>query len=316
MMRVRAFRDDESDRWDTLCAAAYGATFLHTRRYLSYHRDRLADCSLVVEDGARWLGLLPLARDPSDPGLVVSHPGLTYGGMLHDGALRGEAMVQAMQLATAELRLQGHTRLRYKPVPFVYALAPAQDDLYALFRMEARRVRVDLSSCIDLAHRLPASDRRRRALRKAHEAGMSIDQGSEQLARLWPVLVDNLARAHGQKPVHCLAEIETLADRFPRQVRCLVATHQARAVAGLVLYLNPRVVHAQYIAASEQGQALHAPDLLFQRAIDDAHAMGARYFDFGVSTIEQGRVLNEGLHRFKSEFGAGGVVYEHYEVSL
>ncbi len=315
-MRVRAFRDDEADRWDTLCAAAYGATFLHTRRYLSYHGNRFADRSLVVEDGARWLGVLPLALDPSNPGLVVSHPGLTYGGMLHDGALRGEAMVQALRLATVELRTQGCTRLRYKAVPHIYALAPAQDDLYALFRLEATRVRSDLSSCIDLAHRLPASERRRRALRKAHEAGLTIEQGREQLARFWPVLEENLVRAHGLKPVHGLAEIETLADRFPRQLRCLVATHEARVVAGLVLYVSPRVVHAQYIAAGEQGQALHAPDLLFQHAIDEAQALGARYFDFGVSTVEQGRVLNEGLHRFKSEFGAGGVVYEHYEVSL
>ncbi|MFO1216874.1 MAG: GNAT family N-acetyltransferase [Burkholderiaceae bacterium] len=315
-MRVRAFRDDESAQWDSFVAAAYGATFLHTRRYLSYHGDRFADRSLVVEDGARWLGVLPLALDPADWACAVSHPGITYGGMLHEGALRGEAMVQALQLATAELRAQGCARLRYKAVPHIYALAPAQDDLYALFRLGATRVRADLSSCIDLAHRLPASERRRRALRKAHEAGITLRHGREQLARLWPVLEGNLERAHGLKPVHTIAEIETLADRFAAQILCLVAERDAQVLAGTVLYASPRTVHAQYVAASEPGRALHAPDLLFQRAIDDAEAMGARYFDFGISTVEHGRVLNEGLHRFKSEFGAGGVVHEHYEVRL
>ncbi len=315
-MRVRAWREDESARWDTLVSESYGATFLHTRRYLSYHGSRFVDRSLVIEDGARWLGVIPLAQDPADRSIVVSHPGLTYGGVLHDGALRGEAMVRALDLALAELRAHGHAQLRYKPVLSIYALAPAQDDLYALFRLGARLVRSDLSSCIDLAHRLPASERRRRALKKAHEQGMTLVTGREQLARLWPVLEDNLSRAHGLKPVHTVAEIETLADRFPRQVRCLVAERERQVLAGLVLYLSPRVVHAQYIASSEQGQVLHAPDLIFQRAIDDAQAMGARYFDFGVSTIEQGRVLNQGLHRFKSEFGAGGLVYEHYEVNL
>ena len=127
---------------------------------------------------------------------------------------------------------------------------------------------------------------------------------------------DNLARAHGLKPVHRLAEIVTLADRFPQQIRCVVATHDKQVIAGLVLYLTPTAVHAQYIASSEAGQALHALDLLFDRAIDDALAMNARFFDFGISTVEQGRVLNVGLHRFKAEFGAGGVVHEHYEVTL
>lgn len=315
-MRVRAYREDEADRWDSLVAQAYGATFLHTRRYLSYHGTRFTDCSLVIEDGSQWLGVLPLAHDPADDRMVVSHPGITYGGIVHVGALRGEAMVQALQLVLAELQGQGHTVLRYKAVPYIYALAPTGDDLYALSRIGATRARTDLSSCIDLAHPLGTSERRRRALRKAHEAGITIRHGSEQLAPLWPVLEANLARAHGVKPVHGLREIETLADRFPRQIHCLVAEHAAQPVGGLVLYRSPRVVHAQYIASSELGQSLHALDLLFERAIDDAKAAGARYFDFGVSTVDQGRVLNEGLYRFKSEFGAGGVVYEHFEVKL
>jgi len=224
--------------------------------------------------------------------------------------------VQALGVACAALRAQGHTRLRYKPVPHIYAQAPAQDDLWALFRLDARRVRCDLSNCIDLAHQLPMSDRRRRALRKAREAGLAIEHGAGQLQRLWPVLQDNLARAHGLQPVHTQAEIETLADRFPQHVRCVVATHEMQVIAGLVLYLTPQVAHAQYIAASPTGQALHALDLLFDHAIDDARAMNARFFDFGISTVDQGRVLNDGLHRFKAEFGAGNIVHEHYEVAL
>jgi len=315
-MQVRPFRPDEAGRWDDFCATAYGATFLHTRRYLSYHGERFVDRSLVIEDGPRWLGVLPAALDPADATTVVSHPGLTYGGLLHSGALRGEAMVLALQQACGVLRDQGHVHMRYKPVPHIYALAPAQDDLYALFRLDARRLRCDLSNCIDLAHRLPPSERRRRALRKARDCGLTIEQGAGQLARLWPVLEGNLERAHGLKPVHRLAEIETLADRFPQQLQCAVATREMQVIAGLVLYLTPRVAHAQYIASSESGQALHALDLLFERAIDDARAMNVRFFDFGISTVEQGRVLNEGLHRFKAEFGAGGVVHEHYEVTL
>jgi hypothetical protein len=44
--------------------------------------------------------------------------------------------------------------------------------------------------------------------------------------------------------------------------------------------------------------------------------LGARYFDFGVSNEQEGRILNEGLYRFKTSFGAGGVAQEFYEVEL
>jgi hypothetical protein len=49
-----------------------------------------------------------------------------------------------------------------------------------------------------------------------------------------------------------------------------------------------------------------------QKGID----LGARYFDFGVSNEQEGRILNEGLYRFKTSFGAGGVAQEFYKVEL
>ncbi len=315
-MDIVRFQGDEAERWDAFCHGCYGATFLHTRRFLSYHGDRFADRSLVVQRDGAWLGVLPLALDPTDAHRVISHPGITYGGLLHQGALRGEAMVTALSALCATLREHGMRRLLYRPVPGIYARAPAEDDRYALFRLGARLVRSDLSSCIDLSHRLPVSERRRRGLKKARESGPALASGAQWLPGLWPVVQENLARAHGVQPVHTLAEIEALAARFPEQVRCLVATLEQRVVAGLVLFMTPRVVHAQYIASSEQGQGCHALDLLFDRAIEDARHMNARYFDFGISTVEQGRVVNEGLHRFKTEFGAGGVVHEHHEVTL
>ena len=40
------------------------------------------------------------------------------------------------------------------------------------------------------------------------------------------------------------------------------------------------------------------------------------YFDFGVSTEDQGLTLNDSLYRFKASFGAGGTVYEEFEIDL
>jgi hypothetical protein len=316
MMSARFYDAGDAERWDALCERAYGATFLHTRRFLSYHGERFVDRSLVFEEQGHWLGVMPLAQDRADAAHWISHPGITYGGVLHDGALRGAAMLQALQSACALTRERGARRLTFKPVPSIYAQAPAQDDLYALFRLGAQRVRCDLSSCVDLAHRLPVSERRRRGLKKAQRAGLTVATGAAHLAALWPVLQNNLAQAHGLRPVHALAEIQSLAGRFPQQITCHVALQEMRVVAGVVLFVTPRVTHAQYIASSEEGQALGALDLLFDHAIAEATLMTQRYFNFGVSTEDNGRVLNEGLHRFKSEFGAGAVVHEHYEVKL
>ena len=40
------------------------------------------------------------------------------------------------------------------------------------------------------------------------------------------------------------------------------------------------------------------------------------YFDFGISTEDEGRYLNSGLSDYKNSFGSGSTVYDTYEVSL
>ncbi len=317
MMRVRPYEAGDAARWDSFCAGAYMATFLHTRRFLSYHGDRFRDLSLVIEHKGDWWGVLPAAEHPQRPGCVVSHPGITYGGLLHQGRLRGQAMLDALTAACAHYREQGFQALSYRPVPSIYHRAPAQDDLYALFRLGAARTRCDLSCAIDLGSRLPVSQRRRRALKKAGRAGAEVRVAdAAQVAALWRVLEDNLRRRHDARPVHSLAEIEELAGRFPDAIGFVVGLLDTRVEAGVVLFRTTTVHHAQYIAASPRANDTGLLDAVFAFCIEQAQQAGVRYFDFGISNEDQGRVLNQGLFDFKAGFGAGGVVHEFHELDL
>src|SRR5215212_8565992 len=95
---VRRYRKQDAETWDKLTAESRNGTFLHQRRFLGYHGSRFQDLSLVVEgDRGRIIGVFPAALDPGCTNTVVSHPGLTYGGVVHKGALRGAAMLQALQ---------------------------------------------------------------------------------------------------------------------------------------------------------------------------------------------------------------------------
>lgn len=316
MMQVRPFRPDEAAAWDAFCSAAHNATLLHSQRFLSYHGTRFDDRSLVIEADGRWLAVLPAALDPADPQCVVSHPGATYGGLVHQGALRGQRAVDALEAVVRHFAQQGLRRLLYKAVPHVYQTAPAQDDLYALFRLGARRVRCDLSSALDLAHPLGSSDRRRRSLKKALRAGLRHEEGVAVAPAAWPVIAQTLATRHGVQPAHTLAEITLLAERFPQHISFHAALHGDTVVAATVLFRAGPALHLQYSAASPAGQEIGALDLLIDRAISLARATGARHLAFGVSTEDGGRRLNDGLYRFKAEFGAGGVVHEFHEIDL
>ena len=316
-MEVLSYAPGAAAAWDEFVARAPMATLLHTRRYLSYHGQRFSDVSvLLVDERERVIAVFPAALDPDDDKCVISHPGVTYGGIVHDGGLRGERMIEALEILRDHYTQQGSTRLRYKAVPYIYQQTPASDDLYALFRLGARRYRCDISSTIDLAARSAASERRRRGLKKALKAGIEIKQGAEFIAPLWSVLEDNLARKHSRKPVHTAEEIAQLHALFPAEIEFVVAMLDGKVEAGVVLFVSPRVVHSQYIASSSTGYELCALDAVLEHCITQAQARPARYFDFGNSNEDEGRHLNEGLFNFKREFGAGSVVYEFYELDL
>lgn len=316
-MQIVAVSAIDAGRHDELVARAPMGTFLHTRRFLSYHGDRFRDLSLaLIGEGDRLLAVFPAAADPSDDRCVTSHPGATYGGIVHEGRLRGERMIEALEAICRYYAEAGFDRLRYKAVPHIYHRVPSSDDLYALFRLGARRFRCDLSSAIDLDSRASPSERRRRSLKKAVKAGVGIRRGAALIAPLWQVLEDNLAREHGAKPVHSEEEITRLHALFPDRIEFIAAELDGETVAGVALFVTERVMHAQYIAASPAGYQVSALDALFESCIADARARALRWFDFGTSNEQQGLVLNEGLYQFKSEFGGGGIPHEYYELEL
>jgi hypothetical protein len=313
---VEAFEPHLAADWDALVERAPNGTFLQTRRFLSYHGVRFEDASLVIRrhDG-RLIGVLPAAVDPSDERRVVSHPGATFGGLVHTGRLAGEAAVRTLELIRTRYVALGYRALRYKAVPWIYHRQPAGDDLYALVRLGAECAWRHLSCCVDLSGPRRTSERRRRGLRRAQSAGVALARGRELAPALWKVVEENLERRHGVRPVHSIDEILHLYGLFPDRIEFVVARLRDEVVAGVVLFLNPPVTHAQYIAATEAGYRVNALDLVFDECMHAAAGAGYRFFDFGISNTPDGG-LNETLYDFKLGFGGGGVPYDSYDLTL
>lgn len=317
MLTASDYQEHEEAEWEELVAGSPMGTLLHTRAFLGYHGDRLVDASVVLRDEKEAIcGVMPAAVVPGEPSMVASHPGATFGGVIHAGALSGGTMIEAFRAIASHYLERGFERLHYAPVPFIYHRRPSADDLYGLFRIGAPRVRCDLSCAVDLELGLKLSSRRRRGLSKARREGVEVQEGPELVGELWPVIEANLRDRHGAEPVHSEAEIRELRERLPDEIHFVVARHDGEPVAGVVLFDGPRVSHAQYIASTEAGNRLGALDAVFDHCLGRAARLGARFFDFGTSNREQGLVLNDGLYEFKAQFGGGGVAYEHYELDL
>jgi hypothetical protein len=301
------------ETWDGFVGAARNSVFLFYRDYMDYHADRFVDQSLLFHTNGRLAALLPATLHEPDRTLI-SHGGLTFGGVVSGPDMTTAPMLDLFADLCRYLRERGIVRLLYKAVPHIYHETPAEEDRYALFRLGARLYRRDVTSTIALSRKLPFQERRRRGSKKARAAGVVVRQ-TQDVASFWPILQDNLHHRHGVRPAHSLPEIQSLQQRLADNIRLFAAYQDEAMLAGVLIYENRRVAHAQYISASEEGKRLGALDLVFDHLIT-LYSHHHDYFDFGISTQEQGKVLNVGLTEQKEGFGGRAVVQDFYELDV
>jgi hypothetical protein len=301
-----------ADEWNLFVAASKNGTFLFDRHFMDYHSDRFCDHSLLVYRDQRLYALLP-ANQKDDT--LVSHGGLTYGGLVTDSRCSAKGVLDAFTAINEYLRQQGFRHVVYKAVPWIYHQLPAEEDLYALTSVCHARLTIrDISSAIIGDRKIRFSESRKSGIRKAHRQGLTVAESTD-FAAFWQILNENLTGKYGVRPVHSVAELELLHSRFPEKIRLYMAFDGETPVGGTLLFLTPQVLHTQYISANAFGKQHGAIDLLFDHLINNTYK-DYPYIDFGKSTVSDSADLNEQLIFQKEGFGARAVCYDTYEYDL
>ncbi|HZX69445.1 MAG TPA: GNAT family N-acetyltransferase [Rhodanobacter sp.] len=310
MFTVRPYAQADANAWDALVERSRNGNLLHRRGYMDYHADRFVDQSLLVERRGETVAVFPANIQGRT---VTSHGGLSYAGLITGDVLRAESTLAVFGQIGHHYRALGVERVVYKAVPHVFHACPAEEELYALHRLGAQLTRRDLSSVISLQEPIHFTPGRRHAVDKARRAGIHVQSGADPQA--FHALLSEALRKHDALPTHSLAELRLLQARFPQQIVLHEARRGEDLLAGVLVYDFGKVVHTQYMAVSEQGRHLDALNFLLAELIENTYAT-RRHFSFGVSTEQEGRVLNGGLVAQKEYFGARAVVHDFYEWRL
>lgn len=316
MIEIRRYTANDAACWDAFVRDSRNGTFLLERPYMDYHANRFADHSLLFyNDKQQLVALLP-ANEVD--GVLYSHQGLTYGGLIVSVKMTAIMVCECFDAVVTYAKDCGLKALYYKQMPHIYHLCPTEEDEYAMWQRGATLEQVLISTTIPLKGLVipEVERRRRRGLAKAQELGYSI-QSEARLQDFWPIMEHNLRERYGVAPVHSLEEMQLLQQRFPRQIRCLIVRNgQGDAVAGAVVYeANRKTIHVQYGHATEEGKRNGALDLLYLSLIDYYREMScAEYFDFGNSNEQGGHYLNENLIAQKEGFGGRGTTYKTWKM--
>jgi len=311
-IEIVKYSPSRKKEWDNFVEKSKNGVFLFYRDYMEYHSDRFKDFSLMIYNKGRLVSLLPANISGNT---LFSHAGLTFGGFITDTTMTVSLFYRIFEKTINYLKDESISKLVYKCIPYIYHLIPAEEDRYVLFRFDARLIRRDVTSTICLSNQIGFYESRNRCIKKAKNNGIIVKQ-TDEFEKYWEILTENLLNKYKKKPVHSIEEIKYLYNKFPNHIKLFAAYKDDIMLAGVVMYeSNMNVAHAQYIANSPIGRKMNALDILFEYLIN-YYARKRKYFDFGISTEQEGRYLNESLIFYKESFGARACVHDFYEVDV
>ncbi len=313
---IKNYNINYSNLWDEICLNSANGTFLQSMNFLSYHKNKFDDKSIMIFKDEKCVGVFPAARDPSNKNYLHSHPGITFGGLVHISKIQGYEIIKIFHLMREHYLKEGFTNIIYKPTPSFYHKSPSHDDIYALQILKAERYRCDISATLDLERELCFYARRKRGIKKAKKNKIEISENFKHINEFWKVLTENLKEKYDSKPVHNVEEINEIYERFPSSIKCIFALDNKKVTGGILLFIHKNVVHTQYISANKEGRNNSSLDYIFDYTIKKYKEKKFRWFDFGISTENEGLELNDGLFKYKREFGSGSTIYEFYNWTL
>jgi hypothetical protein len=308
---VLKYTTKHKEAWDDFVDKAKNATFLFKRGFMEYHSDRYEDHSLMVFKDEDLYALLPANKKENR---IYSHQGLTYGSFVLQDSAKLLYSLEAFKAVLSFLASEGISSLEIKVIPTFYNRMPADELAYFLYKAEAQLIKRDVLMVIDYNHKLRFQKNRREGINKAVRNGLKVVI-DDNYKDFWnTVLVPNLKRKHDVEPVHTLEEIQLLAKRFPENIKQVsVYNASGELVAGTTVFLTETTVHPQYVSGNTDKNFYGSLDLAYDFIINELW-QDKRYFDFNISSEENGAILNNGLIFWKESCGARTFTADNYLV--
>lgn len=310
-IEVNRYRNEDKDIWNAFITKSKNSIFLFDRNYMDYHSDRFDDHSLIILRKGSIVALFPANQSEKK---IISHQGLTYGGIL---LLQESTLVEVIemmkQIALYYKAMSFHSII-YKCIPYIYHKIPSSEDLYALSLLQASFVRRNASAVIDLNHKIAYAKGRKSQISKARKFDLRIEK-SEDFNGFMNLVGDRLREKYDAKSTHTENEISYLASIFPDNIKLYLCKKNDEIHSGIIIFETETTAHCQYISTSSFGRDIGALDLLTDYLITNIYS-SKLYFNFGTSAEFNEIGINLGLHKNKESYGARTIICDTYEIGL
>lgn len=317
MYEIQPYTREQESRWDRFVMEdSMNGTFLQTRKFLNYHPEgRFTDASFFVEKSGIVVAVVPGC---SVDGSFVSHLGSTFGGpVISKDFYSGNKILEIVK-DIDDYIVRNFKSVKLKPTSPIFATVPTDLLDYSLEHSGYSR-HTELSCYTPIANDVDPLENCKREcrhnFRQSEKLNLTYGEIPDcEMEKFYDFLVKSKAR-YNTKPVHSLAELQNLKQRFPEEILFRGVWQDGIYLSGMMIFYfrQAKVFHFQYLAPDDSKRETNATTSLFVNAMREAAQVGCEKFSWGISTEDAGAYLNENLYRFKESFGALPCLNARYE---
>ena len=317
MYEIQPYTREQESRWDRFVMEdSMNGTFLQTRKFLNYHPEgRFTDASFFVEKSGIVVAVVPGC---SVDGSFISHLGSTFGGpVISKDFYSGNKILEIVK-DIDDYIVRNFKSVKLKPTSPIFAMVPTDLLDYSLEHSGYSR-HTELSCYTPIAKGVDPLENCKREcrhnFRQSEKLNLTYGEIPDcEMEKFYDFLVKSKAR-YNTKPVHSLAELQNLKQRFPEEILFRGVWQDGIYLSGMMIFYfrQAKVFHFQYLAPDDSKRETNATTSLFVNAMREAAQVGCEKFSWGISTEDAGAYLNENLYRFKESFGALPCLNARYE---
>lgn len=307
-MKIIPYSLDKKDLWDEFVEQySLNGTIFHEQQFLSYHKDRFHDASIMIYEGQKLIGVFPAVFDHEN---IISHSGSTYGGLVVHKNIKLKNLYD-MVGGVVEYYRRSYKNV-VKQIRMVLSEEFPVRDMkgglaFSLFQHGFQLTSKEISTVISIDGFLEFNGMRKTTRqylksKKYEKLGVVYErvERSSDILDAYALISQNMEIKYAKKPTHSKDEFLALLKMYPDRISVFVAKSEGVVIATYVVFaLNNDVAHVFYIARDVD--RLNVADIgLVNFIVSYYKEKNFSFINFGISS--RGREIKWWIHNYKEQF--------------
>jgi len=301
ILNVIKYNNNYSEIWDKFVKEELYGTIYHTRNFISYHPiNRFIDESILIYiDNTELVCVLPCCKKNDK---YFSYTGATYGGPVIS---KKYSKIKYIKIIIEKIFEYYNNNIEFRIANDIYF----KESCYTLYFLLSQKTKIypELSWYIDVNNDFIKNidNKRNKTNFKKSLSDKSISctfyDNIEDYNIFYNILKKNLNTNHDSEPTHTLDEFIKIKELLSDKQRLYLVKQNNNILGGVyVIKVTEQCWYTFYISRNIDLDKTNMSIIYLMYTIsNDAKNENVKYIDYGISTENCGKLINNGLSDYK-----------------